>query len=133
VIKRLVLFGISGCIGFVVDVAILYLLMGFLGLYGARVISFICAVYVTWSFNRLLTFKNYDSGMHQKSEFLAYLGLMLCGGAINYAIYASLVTCSDQVHEFPIIGVALGTSVSMFVNYASSSFLFSRREGFKRI
>ena len=122
------MFGISGCIGFLVDVAILYLLKDFLGLYGARVISFICAVYATWSFNRTLTFKNFDSGMRQKTEFFTYFGLMLIGGLINYLIYASLVTFSQLIHELPIIGVAIASVVSMFVNYASSSFLFLRRE-----
>jgi putative flippase GtrA len=53
---------------------------------------------------------------------------MLVGGLINYLIYASLVTFSQLVHQSPIIGVAIASLVSMFVNYASSSFLFLRRE-----
>jgi putative flippase GtrA len=37
-VRKFVLFGIAGGMGFVVDTAVLYLLKGALGLYGARAV-----------------------------------------------------------------------------------------------
>ena len=47
-IKQIFLFCVVGVVGFVVDTAVLYLLKSILGLYGARGVSFIAAVFSTW-------------------------------------------------------------------------------------
>ena len=50
-------FGIAGGIGFVVDVAVLYLALAVgANFYLGRGISFICAVFATWRANRNFAF-----------------------------------------------------------------------------
>ena len=111
------LFGAVGTAGFVVDTAILYSLRPFMGNYAARVISFICAVVVTWLLNRNLTFRHKTSRISPGREFLRYLGMMIAGGAINYLTYAILVAKYEFVHQQPVWGVAAGSLAGMTVNY----------------
>ena len=115
--KKFILFGLAGGAGFVVDTAVLYALKGMLGPYGARAISFLCAVLTTWIINRMLAFKGQAAGVPIWREFLHYLGAMILGGAVNYAIYAALVATVPLVAEQPVIGVAAGVAAGMFVNF----------------
>ncbi|WP_442880454.1 GtrA family protein [Chlorobium sp.] len=62
-------FGLSGIVGFVIDSFVLYLLKDSLGLYVARLVSFMTAVFSTWLFNRTITFSEQDSGYSKAKEF----------------------------------------------------------------
>ncbi len=124
--KKFILFALAGCVGFVVDTGVLYALKGALGPYGARVISFLCAVFATWLINRALAFRGQVAGVPLWREFLHYLGAMIGGGVVNYAVYAVLVTMVPLVAEHPVIGVAAGSAVGMFVNYFLASKLVFR-------
>jgi putative flippase GtrA len=117
-IRKFILFGIAGGAGFVVDTAILYLLKGALGPYLARVISFLAAVATTWLINRTFAFKaQVATHIPLWREFLNYLGAMILGGAVNYAIYAALVATIPLVAEHLILGVAAGVAGGMVVNF----------------
>jgi putative flippase GtrA len=50
-------------------------------------------------------------------EFLHYLGAMILGGAVNYAVYAVLVATIPLVAEQPVLGVGAGVIAGMFVNF----------------
>jgi putative flippase GtrA len=80
--KSFFLFGVVGFIGFLADCIVLYIFKDWLGLYFVRILSFICAVFVTWNLNRIITFKNYDSGKSKIAEFLTYFSYMLAGGEL---------------------------------------------------
>jgi len=123
---QLLLFAVSGVIGFVVDTAVLYLLAPFLGPFYARAVSFLAAVFATWLVNRALAFKNRTSALSKKAEFLRYLALMLAGGLVNYAAYSALVVYSPLVRQYLVLGVAAGSLAGMAVNYLSSRFLIYR-------
>jgi putative flippase GtrA len=116
-LRKFVLFGLAGGAGFVVDTAVLYLLKGALGLYGARVVSFLCAVATTWIINRSFAFKGQTADLPIWREFLHYLGAMILGGAVNYAVYAVLVATIPLVAEQPVLGVGAGVIAGMFVNF----------------
>lgn len=122
-LKELALFGVAGTAGFLIDSAVLYLLKETLGLYGARVTSFLCAVIGTWLINRRLTFRHRSSNLPLHKEFAKYLAMMLLGGAANYAIYVLSVYANSTVREHPIIGVALGSLAGMVINYVQMKFL----------
>ncbi len=125
-LRELVLFGLVGVVGFIVDSGILYLLKASLGLYYGRLLSFICAVLTTWILNRHLTFRKRASGLSLTHEFSRYLGLMLGGGAVNYASYALLVYFVEFVARQPVWGVAVGSVAGMLVNYLLARFLLFR-------
>ncbi|HZY68233.1 MAG TPA: GtrA family protein [Devosia sp.] len=124
--KKFLLFSIAGGAGFVVDTAVLYLLKDILGLYGARAISFLLAVLTTWLINRSLAFAAQRSDDPIWREFLKYLGAMILGGAVNYAVYAVLVALFPLVGEHPIIGVAAGVAAGMLVNFTLAEKLVFR-------
>lgn len=117
ILRELVLFGVAGAVGFVVDAGVLYLLKPFLGLYIGRLVSFVCAALTTWVINRRLTFNRRASGLTLRQEFMRYLGLMLGGGVVNYTSYALLVYFVDFVARQPVWGVAVGSCAGMLVNW----------------
>ncbi len=116
-IRKFLLFAIAGGAGFVVDTAVLYALKGALGLYGARAVSFLVAVVTTWLINRTLAFKGQSADVPLWREFLHYLGAMILGGAVNYAVYAVVVAVLPLAAQQPVIGVAAGVAAGMFVNF----------------
>lgn len=127
--REALFFAISGGLGFLVDTAVLYLLIDSLGPYIARCISFLAAVAFTWVFNRSITFKGKSSNMNPRNEFLSYLVLMLGGGAVNYGIYSWLISTYRAVIDYPVIGVAAGSVAGMFVNLATSKIILFRDRG----
>ena len=122
VFKELFIFGIVGLIGFVVDAGVLYLFKSALGLYFGRVLSFVCAVFVTWILNRRFTFNQRIPGLSLGREFGRYFVSMLGGGSVNYAAYALLVFFVDFVARQPVWGVAVGSLAGMMVNYLLAKF-----------
>jgi putative flippase GtrA len=128
ILREFFFFGISGVIGFLVDTSVLYLLRGYWGPFIARGFSFFAAVFVTWLFNRAITFKKKRSGMKPQNEFLSYFLLMLGGGVINYGLYSWLITEYKIVLENPIIGIAAGSIAGMVVNIATSRFILFRKD-----
>lgn len=123
---QFVLFGVAGAVGFLVDTGVLYLLKGSLGLYAARLVSFTGAALTTWLFNRTITFRSRKSGRSPQKEFSIYFGLMLVGGAMNYAVYAWLVAGFASVASHPVVGVAAGSLAGMFINLCTSRFALYR-------
>jgi putative flippase GtrA len=126
VVRELVMFGLVGVIGFLVDSGVLYLLKSSMGLYYGRLFSFISAVLTTWILNRHLTFSKRASGLSLFTEFSRYFGLMLGGGVVNYASYALLVYFIEFVARQPVWGVAVGSCAGMMVNYLLARFFIFR-------
>lgn len=117
----IVKFSVVGGVGFIVDAAVMYALKVFVGIYFAKMISFFCAVFVTWLLNRIFTFKGKTSGLNNRDEFSRYLLLMLLGGTINYAAFYLSITFSPFIYTYPIFGVAIGSLTGMIFNYITSS------------
>ncbi|WP_454007181.1 GtrA family protein [Alcaligenes sp. Marseille-Q7550] len=127
-LRELIFFGLAGTAGFLIDSAMLYMLKDALGLYLARVASFLCAVLGTWLINRSLTFQHRPSRLPLAHEFIRYLGMMMLGGAVNYLVYVLAVHNLHTVREYPVIGVALGSLAGMLVNYAQMKLLLFKTD-----
>ncbi|MCC3704981.1 GtrA family protein [Rouxiella badensis] len=121
-------FGVIGGIGFLVDAGVLYLLKDSLGLYFARVISFICAVIATWLLNRSITFAKSKVTHRRSKEFALYFLVMLVGGCINIGCYVLMVNSSILVREYPILGVAAGSLAGMITNFTFSKKLIYKKQ-----
>ncbi|NIF24183.1 MULTISPECIES: GtrA family protein [Pantoea] len=120
-------FGVVGVVGFVVDTGVLYLLKGALGLYYARVISFICAVIATWLLNRAFTFAQAQVSQRRSKEFLLYFLFMCLGGVINIGCYMIVINYFSLAHSWPVIAVAVGSIAGMFSNFfMSRTFIYKR-------
>ena len=119
-------YALSGVAGFIVDSSVLYLLKDIMGLYAARLVSFLCAAFSTWMFNRAITFRNRNSGHSKDNEFGFYLALMMIGGGINYGVYAFMIARYAVIALYPVFGVAAGSLAGMTVNLVTSRFLLFR-------
>ncbi len=117
ILKEFTLFAFVGGIAFVVDVSILYSVKTDIGLYWGRVVSFFCAVIVTWILNRELTFRRRISDLSMFSEFKKYLTIMIGGGALNYILYATLLNTMENFAFHPIWAVAIGSNAGMIFNF----------------
>ena len=120
--RQFLLFCIAGTIGFLVDAGIVQALVAAgVDPYLGRLLSFLCALTATWSFNRSFTFvAARDEGPWR--EWLRYFVAMLGGFAVNYGVYAALVYSLPLVRAWPALGVAAGSIAGLVVNYLSSRF-----------
>jgi putative flippase GtrA len=125
-LREVFLFGAIGAVGFAVDVVVLYGLNSTLGPFVARVISFLAAASTTWILNRTITFKNSESNMNRRKEFLVYISLMLVGGLVNYACYSWLIINSETAAKYLFFAVAAGSLAGMTINFTGTRLLLFR-------
>ncbi|MDW5500238.1 GtrA family protein [Pseudomonas lundensis] len=122
-IIELVKFGFVGIVGFLVDAAIVLFLYEHLGVYGARVISFTCAVVTTWLLNRTFTFKGHSHSSGLFNEFIKYFLSMCVGGGANLLCYSLMVSLSSSDSQDILIATAIGSIVGMVFNFTLSKLL----------
>jgi putative flippase GtrA len=125
--RQILLFAISGVLGFVVDAGIVQFLVRELGAnpYGARVVSFLAAATTTWGFNRTYTFAGHGGGSRRR-QLVRYLVAMAFGFALNYGAYVACVLLWPLVRQWPAIGVAAGSVAGAMVNFLSSKYWIFR-------
>jgi len=125
--KEILLFAISGLIGFVVDAAIVQFLVRewLVNPYEARIVSFLAAATTTWGFNRKFTFAG-KGGASRRRELFRYIIAMAGGFAFNYGAYAACVAMFQLVREWPAIGVAAGSAAGAVVNFLTSKYWIFR-------
>ena len=114
---RFIRFGITGTVGFLVDVGVLYLgLHAGLGYFYGRAISFLCAVVVTWQLNRRFTFLPVRQAT-ASVQATRYLAAMCLGGIVNYVTYTTIVLFAPKITYLPFFAVAAGSVAGMFLNF----------------
>lgn len=123
-------FAFVGALGFLVDLAMLGLALEVLhlGVYAGRVFSFAVTVTFTWAMNRTLTFA--DRRALGVAPMLAEWGRFVlantAGLAVNYAVYAALVTWGAGLLANPYVAAGCGSIAGLAVNYLASSRLVFR-------
>lgn len=121
-------FAIAGGAGFVADAGILYLaVLSGIGPYIGRFLSFFCAVYVTWQINRRITFAN-AAPRGTLPEFSRYFLAMAFGGLVNFGAYALTLHLVPATPWTPLLGVAVGSGVALFINFTSSKLWVFRQK-----
>ena len=124
--NKFVRFSIVGAGGFIVDSAIYALMSLLLGALVSRVISFVAAVFFTYTFNRSFTFES--SNTVSIKEFFIYFSNMIFGGIVNISVFWLLVNENTFVAQYPIIGIGFGSVAGLAVNFLSSTILFSNKD-----
>ncbi len=118
---QLLRFGAVGVFGWVVDTAVVYLLRGSLGLYGAGLVSFLVAASANWVLHRIWTFRGHSSrdiGMHR--QWAIFVAAMALGFVLNRGAYAALVTFSAVCAANPILATAAGAVAGLGLNFVTS-------------
>lgn len=126
--QELLRFGLVGAAGFFVDAGALMLAIEGVGLdpYSARVFSYLCAATFTWACNRRFTFVR--AGTEPAAmQWLRFLGANAIGGAVNYGVYALIVTFTVAGARWPVLGVAAGSLAGLTFNFAVSKYWVFRR------
>ena len=123
---QLLRFSIVGAGAFVLDVAVLHLMLT-MGLdpYSGRLISFLVGNTWTFLFNRNFTFKD-RRRTGRRRQWIGFLAVNGVGGVVNYSVYAGLVATMPLVAAWPMLGVAAGSISGLAFN-----FTLSRRLVFK--
>lgn len=118
-------FGVVGTLGYGVDTGVVYALRGALGLYGAGLISYLCAASFNWLLNRWWTFRGHGSGPAWR-QWLAFMASNSLGFVLNRGTLFALAASWVMVPRHPWIGTAAGTLAGMFANFALSHRLVFR-------
>ncbi len=122
--SRFLRFAVVGAAGFLVNEAALFVALKLLhlGAYAGGVFAFFVAVTFTWWGNRMLTFReNAARGTRDMAaEWLKFVAANGLGFAVNYAIYATLVTFARAPLNSPYVALGCGTIVGLIFNFAMS-------------
>ena len=122
--RQFLRFALVGGIGFGVDVAVLYLLLGAgAGLIAGRAGSFLAAATSTWQLNRRYTFTDRPgiAGIRATGrQWLRFVMANAVGGAVNLGTYVALVTQVGLCAELPALAVAAGSVAGLAFNYTAS-------------
>jgi len=118
--RRFFRFAFIGVIGFVVDSAVVAILVRLLavGPYQARLCSYFFAVTATWWLNRRFTF---HSSSPPLPEFLTFLVANAFGAMINLLVYAAIIAWRGAAGWMPVLGVAVGSLAGLSTNFFLSS------------
>jgi putative flippase GtrA len=122
---QFMMFGTVGAVGFLFDTATVYALRRSLGLYGAGMAAYLVGATVTWSLNRLWTFRGLGNGPVHR-QWARFLVVNLGGFILNRGAYALLVTFVALCAEQPVYAVAAGALAGMFLNFSLSRALVFR-------
>jgi putative flippase GtrA len=123
--SRVIRFGIVGATGFVVDAAVLELLMRTtpLGPFLSRAIAIAVAITATWLLNRKFTF---GASRHSVlGEGVRYGSVGLTSAVLNYLVYSALLVVFPALSplEALVLASIIATGFSFF---AYSRFVFRR-------
>jgi len=121
-------FAAVGVVGLFADMAALTFALHVLNLdvYSGRIFSYLVAATTTWALNRRFTFVAADRASPFR-QWLKFLGANAIGGAVNYAVYAAIVTFTAIGASWPVLGVAAGSVAGLFFNYGVNKFWVFRR------
>lgn len=117
--KRLLAFAIAGGLGFVVDAAVLALLLRLtvLGPFAARIISIAVAMAATWIINRTFTFG--PSGRSLAAEGSRYGAVGLAAALFNYVVYSALLLIVPGLS--PFLALLAASASAMTASYLGYS------------
>jgi len=123
---QLLRFAVSGVVGVLVDVAVLYCALALgSGPYLGRAASFLAAVLATWHINRRYTFAAATGSGPSASlwrQWWRYLAAMSGGALLNLAAYTLVLALLPPAPWLPALGVAVGSLAGMALNFAAAKF-----------
>lgn len=119
--KNFIKFCLVGSIGFIVEAIIIETIKFLLPIFliYVRLLSFPCALLVTWILNRMFVFESKNS---KTKEIIKYTFIQTTGAFLNIAIYTTLLITNSFFKEYPVIALGIGSGVALISNYTFSKF-----------
>ena len=115
-VRQFLRFGAVGAVGFLVDTAVVYALKASLGIYAALAVAYVVAATANWLLNRVWTFRGSSRGrMHR--QWALYLAANGLGFLFNRGTSFILVTVSPLCLRYPVLAIAGGVAMGMFLNF----------------
>lgn len=108
-------FAIIGCVGFLIDSSVFYVLHFEFNYEISRAISIFTVMTCNWLANRTFTFKMEKKATH--IEWAKYALINSIGASINYGVFIQLSNSYAVMKEFFIIPMMIATGVSMWSNF----------------
>jgi putative flippase GtrA len=102
-----------------IDTATVYAVRGSLGLYGAGLAGYVTAATGNWLLNWVWTFRGRGYGPAHR-QWAMFMVINLAGFVLNRGSYALLVMTIAMAARQPVIAIAVGAVVGMFVNFGLS-------------
>ncbi len=118
-------FFLVGTAAFVVNGALVEILVGHIGPVKAQLMAFPLAATVAWWLNRCYTFGASSSALHR--EWLHYIMANGIGWLINNGVYLVLIYRFRLAAQHPSLAVAAGSIAGMFANFILSRQLVFRK------
>jgi putative flippase GtrA len=84
----------------------------------ARPFSIFCAMVVSWTINRTVTFA--VAALPTWAEFGKFAAASLLAQIVNYLVFAAILLAYPAAH--PTLAIAIASFVAMFVSYAGFRF-----------
>ncbi|MGD9946904.1 MAG: GtrA family protein [Desulfobulbus sp.] len=125
-IRQAYRFFLVGTAAFVVNGALVELLVGAIGPVKAQLLAFPLAATVAWWLNRKYTFGASGHKLHR--EWLHYILANSIGWLINNGVYLVLIYRFALAARHPSLAVAAGSIAGMFVNFILSRQLVFRKK-----
>ena len=122
---QLITFAGIGAVGFLIDASILTVLSISLGvnLYGARVVSFMCASFATWALNRKYNFSINDAkDQYRRPQYIRYVAVQTCGALINFGVFSFVLQIIPKLQSFPVAPLAIGSCAAFAFNFLGARF-----------
>jgi putative flippase GtrA len=92
----------------------------------ARVVSFPCAVLLTWWLNRTYNFR---STANPLAEGGRYMVTQVAGAVANLGVFALGVRLFPLLDQWPVVALGVGACAGLAVNFALSyAFVFNKRK-----
>ncbi len=123
--KKLLRFGIVGTAGFLIDAAVLLLLLKAtpLGPFLARLVAITVALVCTWFLNRSFTF---GASRHSIAvEGFRYGSVGITSAVVNYLLYSALLISAPMLTPFAALAFA-SIAAMAFSFFGYSRFVFRR-------
>lgn len=120
--KTLLSFSLVGSLGFAIDLSVLVILSSYLGPHISRPLSFICAVSVTFIFNKRITFRQ-----SRPPSFLLYLAGQSTGFLINFAVYEMVLLLLSATYDL-YVAFVMGSLAGLIFNFLHAKYRVFRHE-----
>jgi putative flippase GtrA len=115
-LRQFLRFGTVGVGGFIVDTGTVYSLRAWVGLYLAGAVAYVTAATFNWGVNRVWTFRGRGSGSAHR-QWALFLAANALGFVLNRGTYFILITVSVFCYAHPVVAIAAGVAMGMFLNF----------------